>query len=513
MVDATATASETSPPPPRADRRPGFGGRALGGALTTGLAQGMRFLIQLLSVVVLSRLLAPTTFGLMAMLTPIIAFVTLFGDLGLSQATITARTISPQQMTSLFWVNVAVGLFLTVAVAAAAPLIAWAYGEPVLTWPLAVLATSILLASLGAQHKALANRQFRFHALAAIELLSLIAGFAASVVVALVMKSVWALVIGSIVTALVASVGQWMQSRWRPGRAAPYADVLHMLRFGRGLVGFNLANFVSRTADNVLIGGFAGPGALGLYDRAYRLLLFPLTQINGPVGRVVIPILSRLVDEPERYRAAYLRTIQQLLLVTMPGVAFLLSGASDLIPTVLGPQWTGSVPIFLWLGLAAAHQPMSATTGWLFVSQSRTGEFARWGLFVAVTSVAAFVVGLHWGAVGVAAAYGLSDLFVRAPVGWWWIGRRGPVQTLDLVRTGLPNALAFGAALGVSALLKLELAALAPIVRLAVQGPVCFLVYWLAMAAWPGGRHALLDVFRTVARARSRRRAITSAHG
>src|SRR3546814_9294252 len=77
---------------------------------------------------------------------------------------------------------------------------------------------------------------------------------------------------------------------------------------------------------------------LGYYDRAYKLLLFPLSQINNPVGRVLIPILSRLVDQPERYRQAYLRAVGQLLLFTIPGVGFLITNAEQLVPAVLGPQ-------------------------------------------------------------------------------------------------------------------------------------------------------------------------------
>src|SRR3546814_12433911 len=95
------------------------------------------------------------------------------------------------------------------------------------------------------------------------------------------------------------------------------------------------------------------------------------------------------------------------------------------------------MPILLWLSFAAVHQPLSATTGWLFISQSRTGELARWGMVVAVTSIGAFAVGLPWGAVGVAAAYGLSDLFIRAPIIWYWVGRRGPVANRDFVKLGL----------------------------------------------------------------------------
>src|SRR3546814_1840897 len=133
--------------------------------------------------------------------------------------------------------------------------------------------------------------------------------------------------------------GLWYISYWRPHLALAIGESRSRLHFGRGLAGFNILNFISRNADNVLIGRFTSATQLGYYDRAYKLLLFPLSQINNPVGRVLIPILSRLVDQPERYRQAYLRAVGQLLLFTIPGVGFLITNAEQLVPAVLGPQW------------------------------------------------------------------------------------------------------------------------------------------------------------------------------
>lgn len=271
-----------------------------------------------------------------------------------------------------------------------------------------------------------------------------------------------------------------------------------MIHFGRGMLGFNIFNFLSRNLDNILIGRFVGAAQLGYYDRAYKLLLFPLSQINQPVGRVVIPILSRLVSEPERYRAVYLRTVQQLALFTLPGVVFMIIYAQSAIPAILGEHWRASVPIFVWLGFAALHQPISATTGWLFISQSRTGEFAQWGLVVAVTSIAAFIVGLPWGAVGVAAAYALSDMFIRMPIVWYWVGRRGPVCTGDLVRIAWPHVIAnMAMAVVLIELLPLRLSGFL-LFDLGMKFAAGFAVCWATLAVFPKGRAVLLDLAGTI---------------
>src|SRR3546814_243406 len=468
------------------------------GALSTSAGQALRVCIQFISVVVLSRLLAPEVFGAMAMMMPVVAFVLMFSDLGLSQATVTAREITPRQMSTLFWVNMILGGALALLVMFSSPFVAQFYGEPGLVFPLMALGLSILLSSAGAQHKALANRTLRFHVLVIVDILALLSGFATSVAIALVHSTVWALVAGTIVTAAVGCAGLWYISDWRPHLALAIGESRSLLHFGRGLAGFNILNFISRNADNVLIGRFTSATQLGYYDRAYKLLLFPLSQINNPVGRVLIPILSRLVDQPERYRQAYLRAVGQLLLFTIPGVGFLITNAEQLVPAVLGPQWVPSIPIFLWLSFAAVHQPLSATTGWLFISQSRTGEFARWGMVVAVTSIGAFAVGLPWGAVGVAAAYGLSDLFIRAPIIWYWVGRRGPVATRDFVQLALPYATALAAIFTVDALLDERTLFSWPFIDLGARWLICYAVAWAAICLWPRGRAALRDLRDTM---------------
>ena len=462
----------TDNPPDNSRHSTGYGRSAIGGAMITVLGQVFRFSVQFASLILLSRLLMPKTFGLMAMLAPIMTFAALFSDLGLTQATVTARSINSQQMSGLFWINVLVGLSLGLLIAAIAPLIGWFYNEQAIVWPLVILSATLPLASLGSQHSALASRQLRFHSLALVDAISLAIGTTASFLYALYSPTIWALVIGALFTVLPAVIGYWVISPWRPVIALTFHEIRPLLRYGRGLVGFNLFNFFSRNADNVLIGARLGAVPLGLYDRAYKLILLPLSQINGPVGKVLVPILSRMVDHPDRYRRAYLQTIRLLLLLTLPLIAFLIGNASVVIPALLGEQWRDSVPIFLWLGFAAVHQPLSTTTGWLFISQSRTDEFAKWGLYVAITSVLAFVVGLPWGVQGVAAAYGLSDLFVRAPVVWWLIGRRGPIQAADFVSIAWRHGLAVIAIILIQGPMRKLLIDFLPISDLLIQGVV-----------------------------------------
>ena len=215
-----------------------------------------------------------------------------------------------------------------------------------------------------------------------------------------------------------------------------------MVRLGAGITGFNVFNFIARNLDNVLIGHVWGDAALGLYDRAYKFLLFPLLQINAPLARVMLPTLARLRTDEPRYRFAYLRSVNQLLLVTQPGIVFAIATADIFVPILLGEEWRAAAPIFRWMGLASLLQPISGTTNWLFISQGRSRAFAWFGAFNAAISSVAFCAGLPWGPIGVAAAYSISQVLLRSPVMWWMATRTGPVRLRDLCSIGTTHALA-----------------------------------------------------------------------
>lgn len=474
---------------PRDNATGGLGARAVRGAMMSGAAQGVKLTVQIASVVVLSRFLSPRDFGLVAMASPLIAFASMAQNLGLSQAVVVSRELTYRQASTMFWINAALSFALMLILMLCSPLAAVFYNANELTPIVAALAVAIFTTGLGAQHLAMATRMMRFGGLALVDMATAVVGLAAAIAWAWFDPSPWALVASALASALASVVGAWMVSGWRPGRPANIRSVWTMLRFGGGLTTFNLTNFFARNLDNILIGRFHGAGPLGLYDRAYKLLLFPLQQITWPLQRVMVPTLSRLVDEPERYRSAYSRTVGQILLLTLPGILCLLIWADVAIPLMLGAQWSGAVDIFRWLALASLHQPLTVTLGWLFISQSRTGQFGRWGIFNAASCAVAFTAGLPWGAEGVAAAYALSDIFIRLPLVWRLAGSRGPVSARDLIHLALPFVLAgsvAGAAMfAVGALLPRTLIGLLLAVTLG------YLTYGAVLMTRPLGRRTL----------------------
>ena len=410
---------------------------ARAGALTLG-AQLLKFAIATGGAIVLARLLTPQDYGLIGMVVIVVNFVGMFPFLGLSTATMRWSELNHRQVSTLFWINLGMSAVVMLLTLLSAPLLAWFYHEPRLVAITAGYAASLGLMGFYIQHEAILSRQMRFGAIAGIEIAAHAIGFTAAIVAAWYGARYWALVLNQIMMNLATVIGVWALCKWRPGWPARDSGVRAMLSFGGDLTGYQVMNYVSRNLDNALIGKFWGGYQLGLYSRAYQMLLTPMQQINAPLVAVAVPALSRLADAPERYRAAYLKLLEKIVMLTMPLVAFMIATSDWLVVFLLGEQWRQSGRIFMWLGIAAIVQPAARSTMWLFTTQGRSRELLRWGLTSSLIAIASIIVGLPWGAIGVAVSYALTDVCITTPLLFWYVGRRGPVSAADLYRTIAP---------------------------------------------------------------------------
>lgn len=509
--------SQTIKPRPRADfddpdkyfrtdhLKEDLGRRSARGGAVTLASQGLKFAISTASTIVLARLLAPEDFGLIGMVAILVNFVSMFQYMGLSTATVRWPELTHKQVSTLFWVNTGLSAAIMFVTAACAPLVAWFYAEPSLIGITIGYAVSILLSGLAIQHEALLSRQMRFTAIAVIETSTLLLGLAAAVVAAWYGAGYWALVLNQLVMSVVRIVGSWTACRWRPGLPSRGEGVRALLSYGGHLTGYSFINFFSRNLDNALIGKYWGSYQLGLYSKAYQMLLLPMEQINAPIAAVAVPALSRLVDAPERYRSAYLKVLEKIAMITMPGIALMIATSDWLTLFLLGEQWRETGRIFMLLGLAAIIQPVTRTVLWLFTTQNRTREIFKWGAISGLIAVASIIAGLPWGATGVAAFYAASDLCLSTPLLFWYAGRKGPVRTGDFYRTIAPSVAAAVATLVVLYFTRPLVAPFALFVRLLLAGLIAIGVSLLVFLFLPAGRVAIQNFKETLLLIKSRK--------
>ncbi|MEM1097422.1 MAG: lipopolysaccharide biosynthesis protein [Planctomycetota bacterium] len=407
--------------------------RSLKGGMFTGGSQGAAFFLQLGSTITLARLLEPADFGLLGMILAFTGLFMVFQDMGLSEATVQRERISHAQVSALFFINTTIGLGLTLLFAALTPAIVWLYDEPRLYWLIPAMSAVFVLAGLSAQHMALLKRQLRFGALAAVQLAATASGIGTGVVLAVLGFGVWSLVAISVTTATVIMLLSWRLSGWRPGRPRRGTEVLGLVKFGADITIANVVIFFARNADNILIGKFLGAGVLGLYTKAYGLLLLPQRQLTRPLGAVAVPALSRLQTQPERFRRYYLRVTGIIAYATVPGIAVMGMFSAEIIAVALGPGWEGAADIFRWLAVAALLQPVLASGAWVLQALGHSARLRNLGLWTAPLYVISFAIGIPWGAEGVAASYAamVTVLFVPSMA---VALKLGPISLWDLLR-------------------------------------------------------------------------------
>ena len=469
-------------------------GRAVRGGALMITSEIVKQALWMVVLVVMSRLLTPRDNGLIAMVVVVTGCIDLFRDLGLAGATIQRAEINQQQISTLFWINLAVSIGLTLLTMALAPAIAWFYGEPLLVWITVAISTGFIFSGLTVQHRALLRRQMHFRSLAGIDMMAAVFNTVVGIAAAMAGLGYWSLVLMRLASTPLELLAVWLACPWRPGRPTRASGVRSMLAFGGNLTGSRLVQYLMRNIDNLLIGRLYGPQQLGLYARAYALMLLPLQRINTPITGVAIPTLSKLVDSPERYRKAYADITAKVCLLTMPLVAFMVGTSDWLVLVLLGPQWIEASEIFTWLGLSALIEPFTVTTAWLFVSQGRVRQQLHWALISSTLMVTAIIAGLPWGPVGVAASYGLVSLCIRTPLLLRYVGREGPVRTGDLYRGVAPFACA--ACITVLAIFAFRQWAQVDnvLIGLVVASVTTGVVTLLTLVILPSGRTAIRDL-------------------
>jgi len=379
-------------------------GRSVRGGVLTLTSQGTQFTLQTISTVVLARLLTPADFGLVAMVTAVTGLASAFADFGLSEATIQRKDINHDQVSALFWINLAIGAGLMLITAALGPALAWIYREPRIREITYLLSLTFLIGGLRVQPNALLKRQMRFGALAFRDITSYAIAVPLAIVMAWRGSGYWALVGLPLTLNTVQMVLSWLLVHWRPGLPRRTSDLRSLLAFGGNVSVSYLVTNLNRSADGGLVGWYWGAGPLGFYSRAYNLLMLPVRQLSLPAGNVAIPTFSRIQNEPERFARYYLRTASLIMWICAPLFGFLFVAAAPVIALILGPQWGEAAPVFQILAVSALGQLFLEMSIWMLVSRGLSGRLLKMLLIISPILIGGFLVGLPFGIKGVALA-------------------------------------------------------------------------------------------------------------
>ena len=463
---------------------------------------------RLVVAVLLARMLSPQDYGLAAMALVLASLVIVFSDVALGAALVQRPQLTEADRSTAFWTSVAVGAICTVLGVALSGAFARLYGDPAVGPLFAVLSLSFVITSLASTHEALLVREMNFRGLELRMMIATAAGAAAGIYLAAAGYGAWAIIGQQLAIAGVSTVLLWFFSPWKPSFRFSRASLRDLGGFSGNVFVHRLLYYLHRNVDNLLIGRFLGPAALGVYAFAYNVMLVPFSRIAGPMTEVLFPAFSRMQDDRPRMTEVWVRAVRLVASFSVPALVGLVVVAPDFVPVVLGEKWAHTtilIQILAWVGLLQSLQTLNPQ---ILQALDRTQTLLRYTIVFFVLHLTAFAVGLQWGVVGVAVGYLISSLVVE-PLFTWVTARALGVSPLVIVR-GLMGVLQ-ASALMLLAVVAVRMALLQTDVgqalRLALEVSVGIAVYvpcWMWRA---GDAFAELKTFRR----RTRRPAPTLA--
>lgn len=481
------------------------------GAAATVTGQSLMFGVQFVSTVILARLLRPSDFGLVGMVTTVSLLLMSFGGNGFTEAILQCERVDRYLASNLFWITVTVGVVVTVGFAASGSLLARFYRNALVAHVTVALSVTIVTAAAAVMHLALLKRAMRFSAVAANEVVARASNTLVSIALALNGWGYWALVLGIVVQGTCTAVGAWWLCRWIPSWPRRGVRTRAVLGFAASVYGKFLLNYLARNCDNALVGWRFSAEALGFYKKAYDLFTVPAGQFLNPVSSVAVAALSRIRGDMSQFQRYLLESAGVLTFLGIGlGTVLTLTGP-ELIPLVLGPGWERAGTIFAYFGPGIGIIFLHGTHSWIHLSIGRPERWLKWGLFELGFTFPLFLLGLRWGPEGVALAW-TTSLWVGLLPALWYAGRPiglGPRRFLGaLWRYTLAAAVAAFVCYALAG--ALHLSALAShasgaVVLIFAKASIFVLLYLGAVVLLYGGIEPLRPVkrlARTVVRAR-----------
>jgi len=401
------------------------------GAAIVG-ARMLVVVIQLVTILVLARLLSPEDYGLVGMVTAITVFAPLLVGLGTPDVVVQRTHITEKEISALFWISVAIGSSVAALMAACGPLIARFYGEPRLTWITGVSALTFVVSALYCQHNTLLRRAMKFKEIAAVEVGANLLSAAGAVVMAFYRLEYWALVLRPVMLTSFIALGVWFRCRWVPGRPAMSVGTKEMLRQGLHSAGFLLTDYIAGSSDRIAIGYRSGAIPLGYYQNAMiiyeNLLALLVTSAHG----VAVVSLCKARNDLYELRRLWRKALLTLVFYAMPAFGTLAVTGQDLVVVLFGNKWSQAGVLISIIALRGIPHAVDRTLGWLHVAAGRTDRWMRWGLVGVCAQLIALFCGLPYGATGVAVALVVCTFILFIPA-IAYSGRPLGISTTDVI--------------------------------------------------------------------------------
>lgn len=370
----------------------------------TGSSQVITGALQFAQIAILAHWLTPTDFGLMATILLALQFISTFADAGVSMGIIQAKELSDTQRSTLYWLHNGIAFMAAVLLYLIAPWISTALAEPSLSSLLQISAIMIPITAISTQFRVILHRNLDFKLVAIQEVVSMALYLVISLWMALLGYGVWSLLVGYIIANVLGHAWIFIAGirSWHPKAVFDVSGLWPVLRFGFFHSGEKIILFLSTKADQLVVTSLLGIYALGIYNMALNLVIYPIQRINQAVSQVTFPLFARQQEDAQALRNGYMNVLKTVTLINAPLMAGIMVTAPLFIPLLIGPQWTESIMLTQVLAMYAYQRSTGAPSGSLLMAVGRTDMSFGWNIFALLATLPVIYLG--------ASLYGMSGL-------------------------------------------------------------------------------------------------------
>ena len=381
--------------------------RSLRGAAFGGVLVAVKAAISFGSLLILSRLLKPSDFGIVAMAGISIGLFRIVGDCGLVMASIQRRDMTNAQLSTLFWINVGVGGLLALVAVLSAPALVAVFGEPILFRVTLVLSVVLIALGIGAQHEAILRRALDYGYLQAIGAGAQAFGLLVAVLTAIAGLGFWALVFQQVSARIIETVFLWYRTGWVPAKPRRDVGAKSFLQYGGRLVTSHLLAHIARSFGDFVVGISSDPTNLGYFRRATNIVMMT-EQLKQPLKSIMPASLSRVQNDHQSFTDLYLYGLALWSFAALGVVGIVAAEAPLIVDLLLGDGWERSAPLVRWLVPAGVAAAIGSATDWMLMPLARMKRLLALRLIRAGCAVVGILLGARWGVNGVAAGYSIS---------------------------------------------------------------------------------------------------------
>ena len=359
------------------------------GGIMVAVMKVIERIMTMIRLVILARLLSPNDFGLMGIALLILTIFDTFSQTGLRQALIQKKEDIKGYLNSAWTILVVRSFFLVVVIALLAPYAATFFKAPDATNIIRVVPIAIICIAFTNIGIIYFQKELNFKKQVVLELCAITADFTIAITLAFALRNIWALVCGMLTGHFTRMIVSYVLHPYRPRFDFNLTKAAELFRFGKWVVGSTIMVFLITQGDSLMVAKIAGVAALGFYQVAYRISNITATEITYIITQVTFPAYSKIQDNKERLREAYLKVLSIVCFVAIPLATVIVLFSRDFTIIFMKEKWLPMVPVLQILSVAGLFRALAATATPVFYAVGRPVwdtrlQFARLIIMIAL---------------------------------------------------------------------------------------------------------------------------------